>query len=265
MRAIILSFILMVLGLVLSATAQEDDILALFSFENGDPEDTKGNNDALTLFGDPKPVPGKVGGALYFDGEDDFIELSKQDATKAEFTHPAFQEITVTMLFKADDVEGEHTMYEEGAHLNGIIIAIMEKELRLGAMDNSQQFTIAAPFEDTSDWHHAAGVFDNGRIFLYLDGQKVADGETPYEQITEHGDEAGIAATADGDAFGVTGTNPGPPKKFFKGILDEVTIYTRALTAVEIQRLAGALSVEQDQSFSTTWGNIKADYTFIME
>ena len=163
------------------------------------------------------------------------------------------------MFFKTDDVEGEHTMYEEGAHLNGIVIAIMEKEMRLGVMDNSQQFTIVTPFEDTSDWHHVAGVFDNGKVLLYLDGQKVADGEAPYQQISKHGDEAGIAATADGDAFGVTGTNPGPPKKFFKGILDEVTIYTSALTAAEIQRLAGALSVKPDRSLSATWGHIKAD------
>ena len=88
----------------------------------------------------------------------------------------------------------------------------------------------------------------------------MADGEAPYQQISKHGDEAGIAATADGDAFGVTGTNPGPPKKFFKGMLDEVTIYTSALTAAEIQRLAGALSVKPDRSLSATWGHIKADY-----
>jgi hypothetical protein len=257
---VMLTSIIVALVLVLSAVSQEADILAVFSFENGDPEDTKGNNDDLTLYGEPKSVSGKVGEALYFDGEDDFIELSKQDETKAKFTHPAFQARTVTMFFKADDVEGEHTLFEEGAHLNGIIIAIMEKELRLGTMDNSQQFTIAVPFEDTSDWHHVVGVFDNGKVFLYLDGQKVADGETPYKQITEHGDEAGIAATADGDAFGVTGTNPGPPKKFFKGILDEVTIYTRALTAAEVQKLAAALSVESEQSLSTMWGDIKTNY-----
>lgn len=257
MKVTVLSLVAMFLASVLNVMAQDDDILALFSFENGDPEDTRGNNDKLTLHGEPKPVLGKVGGALQFNGEDDFIELSIQEA--AGFTHDAFPERTVTIFFKTDDVEGEHTLYEEGAHLNGMIVAIMEKELRLGTMDNSQQFTIAAPFDDTSNWHHVAGVFDNGKVFLYLDGQKVADGETPYAQISSHGDEAGIAATADGDAFGVTGTNPGPPKKFFKGILDEVTIYTRALTAAEVLSLAAALFVEPMQKLSTMWGDIKID------
>ena len=256
MRTTILSLIVMSLVLVLSVMAQDGDILALYSFENGDPEDTKGNNEALTLFGEPMPVPGKVGGALYFDGEDDFIELSKQDGGVG-FTHGPFAELTITMFFKADSVEGEHTMFEEGAHLNGIIVAIMEKELQVGTMDNSVQFTITAPFEDTSKWHHVAGVFDNGIVLLYLDGQQIADGEAPFQQITKHGDEAGIAATADGDAFGVTGTNPGPPKKFFKGILDEVTIYTSALAAVEIRSLAAMLPVEPGEKLATTWGEIK--------
>ena len=254
----ILTFTVMFLATVLSAAAQEADILALFSFENGDPNDTKGNNDSLTLHGEPETVAGAVGEALHFDGEDDYIELSIQ--ASVGFTHDAFPERTVTMFFKTDDVEGEHTMYEEGALFNGMIIAIMEKELRLGTMDNSVQFTIAAPFEDTSNWHHVAGVFDNGKLFLYLDGQEIADGEAPYVQVGVHADEGGIAATADGDAFGLPTTNPGPPQQLFKGILDEVTIYTRALTAAEIEDLAANVSVDPGQSISTTWGYIKADH-----
>lgn len=242
----------------MSVSAQEADILALFSFEKGDPEDTKGNNDALTLYGEPNPVQGKVGGALYFDGEDDFIEISQQDSGEG-FTHGPFPERTITMFFKADAVEGEHTLFDEGAHLNGIIIAITEKELQLGTMDNSVPFIIGVPFDDMAEWHHVAGVFDEGKVLLYLDGRKVADDEAPYQQISKHGDEAGIAATADGDAFGVVGTNPGPPKKFFKGILDEVTIYTTALTAAEIQSLASKLSVNPEQSLSTAWGRIKTN------
>ena len=255
---VLLSLFVIFIVLALNLAAQGADILALYSFENGNPEDTMGNNDKLTLYGEPQAVQGIIGGALQFDGEEDFIELSAQESEG--FTHVTFDVITVTMFFKADDVEGEHTLFEEGAHLNGIIIAIMEKELRLGTMDNSVQFTIAAPFEDTSDWHHVAGVFDKGKVYLYLDGQKVADGEAPYVLISSHGDEAGIAATADGDAFGVTGTNPGPPKKLFKGILDEVTIYTEALTPVEIQSLAVKLPVEPRSSLIATWGDVKSKY-----
>ena len=259
MRVTVLGLVIIFMASVLNAAAQDGDILALYSFEKGDPEDTKGKNDDLTLFGNPKPVAGKVGGALQFDGEEDFIELSIQ-ADLEGFLHGPFQERTFTMFFKADDVEGEHTLFDEGAHQNGMIVAIMAKELQVGTMDSSVQFTIAVPFDDTSNWHHVAGVFDNGEVLLYLDGQKVAEGTAPFEQISGHGDESGLAATADGDAFGTVGTNPGPPKKFFKGILDEVTIYTKALTAIEILSLAAKLPVETQDSLGITWGHIKADY-----
>jgi Concanavalin A-like lectin/glucanases superfamily len=77
-------------------------------------------------------------------------------------------------------------------------------------------------------WHHVAGTYDGQRITVYLDGEPSA------------------VATASGAITPAAGVNlmvaadPIDPDGKFTGAVDEVRVYTRALTAAEIAALHAA-------------------------
>jgi hypothetical protein len=75
-------------------------------------------------------------------------------------------------------------------------------------------------------WTHLAATYDNRVMRLYVDGELV--GELPRGGKVTPG-------TAD---LTVGSYAPGHARAFFEGILDEVAIWDRPLSAVEIQERA---------------------------
>ena len=83
---------------------------------------------------------------------------------------------------------------------------------------------------DDGLWHHICGVFDNGRLTIYIDGLPEASasgGNTFGTNATRYG-FIGVGSEA-GEFDGNTGTN-----NFVQGDLDNVRIYDKALTREEI-------------------------------
>src|SRR2546422_2407070 len=79
-------------------------------------------------------------------------------------------------------------------------------------------------------WHHAAAVLRNGLVELYVDGTlKAADTTSPISSVRPS-----------------TGVQIGHVASYFVGDIDEVRVFSRALTAAEITALASgsALSVQ---------------------
>ena len=92
-----------------------------------------------------------------------------------------------------------------------------------------------------SAWHHIAGVYADGEVFLYIDGEPVAVADTTGNAINEDGtmDIEGINTTLQAaNAYLAFGSqNVFWPQPSFKGALDEVRIYNRALDEDEITDL----------------------------
>src|SRR3989442_11863863 len=87
--------------------------------------------------------------------------------------------------------------------------------------------TLATPGYNDGLWHHVAFVVDASGGSLFVDGvQKAARAWTG---------TAGPATTAAGLTFG---RYPGIATPYFPGSLDEVRIYGRALSALEVAGLA---------------------------
>ena len=78
------------------------------------------------------------------------------------------------------------------------------------------------------DWctAHVAGTFDGANISVWLDG--VVDATVP---TTE--------PIGTNDLNVLIGENPESPGRFWDGLIDEVYIYNRALSDLEIMYLAG--------------------------
>ena len=87
------------------------------------------------------------------------------------------------------------------------------------------------------DWHHVAGSFDGSRVRLYVDGVQIGSG-TPTTISIGYG-------LPNDDRFHI-GTYRGPAcfNWHFTGDIDEVRVWTRALTASEIAQRAQGEEIE---------------------
>lgn len=86
---------------------------------------------------------------------------------------------------------------------------------------------IETPEDWAENWHHVAGTFDGTNVKLYLDGKEVASAQTE-DGIVAGPNQVGIGADVTYDA-----QNPNVPDTF-KGTIDNVRIYDRALSADEL-------------------------------
>lgn len=87
--------------------------------------------------------------------------------------------------------------------------------------------SIPTPENWAGEWHHVAGTFDGENLTLYLDGEAVATAQDTNGMKTG-GNAVGIGADVSYDA-----QNPNVPATF-KGLIDSVRIYNRALSADEL-------------------------------
>jgi hypothetical protein len=83
-----------------------------------------------------------------------------------------------------------------------------------------------------NEWTHLAGTYDGGLLRIFVNG--VLRGEVPYSN--------GIFAGNDDLAIGgaVGGVAPGQVLGPFEGLIDEMTVYNRALSAAEIEAVFNA-------------------------
>ncbi|MHC4645956.1 MAG: LamG domain-containing protein [Planctomycetota bacterium] len=80
---------------------------------------------------------------------------------------------------------------------------------------------------DLGEWVHAAGTYDGSLVKCYVNGQVVGDN---YEAVA-------IALSQDTNDLGI-GNRPDGEERQFRGSVDEVRVYSRALSAAEVAWLA---------------------------
>ncbi len=94
--------------------------------------------------------------------------------------------------------------------------------MRTGGMNHRLKSSIV----DLNKWHFVAGVYDGRTIRLYVNGALV-DSQTATGNVNNPSDYISIGSDYSGDA-----------SRYFKGTIDEVAIWNRALSEAEIQALA---------------------------
>ena len=189
-------------------------------------EDVWGENDG-TIEGDPQFAAGNVGDALEFDG-DDSVDIVGTES----LNFGAKNEMTVTVWVNAasdDPVQGVV------AGCCGTIVAqrdVTGWALRYDGRNAGQEMEFivqpgwqgdggfGSPRFGAGEWHHLGAVVDNDRLLLYLDG--VLEKEMAYAgPMASGGSETEIGHAGDGG---------------FIGLIDEVAIYDRALSAEEVEQ-----------------------------
>jgi len=177
---------------------------------------------------DPVWIEGISGKALKFDGEDDSVNVTHHSAlniggSQAGFTAGAWiRSIGSASTWQQIVRKGSSSIRYEfklTADRNG---------LRVICYDNDKNPSLdAAITADDGSWHHAAFTKNgsDNRLRLYFDGNLIG---------TSTSECAGTESCTDSLNIGSAGATIG---EYFNGIIDDMRIYSRALTSDEITTL----------------------------
>lgn len=239
----------------ISAQFPEDGVAGYWSFDDGtingkNVKDVLGENDGV-LEGNPKHVKGKVGKALEFDGQN-FVHI---EGTKTLDFNGA-EAMTVAAWING---ESDSPVVGVVAGCCGTIVAQRDVDswafrfdgrnggaelefiINVGGWQGDGGFGI--PVYPKGEWHHIVAIVDKNKKYIYGDGKLLKEDNFngPMQAAsTEH--EIGKA-------------NDGG----FVGLIDEVVIYNKALSANEVERLyrSEGLPVEPNGKLATRWADIK--------
>jgi hypothetical protein len=193
---------------------------------DGNADDLQGENDGMLIDG-ASFAPGMVGQAFSFDGKNRVV------ASTAAL--PIYNsDRTLALWVKANTfLEGEAFFAGYGR------FKAYNQAYELGAAGSTLFFSqwggaIFGPVLQTGRWYHLAVTNSDTKVKLYLDGKLVASGDLPID--TAAGTKLFMGNLPD---------LPDEPVKRLDGLIDEVGVYNRALSAAEIHAIYQAGSQGQ--------------------
>jgi Concanavalin A-like lectin/glucanases superfamily/Glucose / Sorbosone dehydrogenase len=205
--------------------------------------DTSGSGNDADLRGGASFGSGHVGGSLDLDGVNDFASVD--DSTSLSFTNkltvagwvrrpspePGAEEPTWRMLVSRQLNNGGEDQF-----LLGFREGVPNFGVNTSNGGNQRVGSGSAPLDQ---WVHLAGVYDGSEMTLYVDGVERAS-------AARSGD---IAASIRPLLIGANANNAGAfdVEQNLAGDVDDVNLYTRALSPSEIAELANPVEVRVSQ------------------
>ncbi len=224
----------------------KDGLVAHWSFDDCRATDNSGNGHDGTLNGNPQCVDGVKGKAFSFDGSNDWLDGSiNSDAFAGNWTiatwfyHKGNETPTVTWggIFSNNnnEVSNAPVMSFRGGDDNNTGIA----DSNYFGIDGAG-ITAKGTFIDLGShlnkWIFAVITYQNGipTVYAYKDGQLIKNSQAlPY--VLQRGDKFYIARH-----YGGPNT-----VQLYKGSIDDLRIYNRALTEAEVMELYNGGGVEE--------------------
>ena len=215
-----LACLVLVLGLAVSTANADitDGLMGYWAFEEGEGSiayDSSGNGNDGTLRGDPQWVPGMIDGALEFDGDDDDVEVPDHETLQQweGFTIAAWIYQTESRGSGMRIIDKCTAGTSNGPHMDTYPGTVIRSCSGSSCDSTTSQHTL-------NEWHYVAVTYDQGDKKIYVDGS------------------LGVAATTSSPLAGnditlTIGCDSNGANRF-KGMIDEVGYWGRALTADEI-------------------------------
>jgi hypothetical protein len=214
--------LVLVLALVGSVSAELVAHWKLDEIAGAIASDSSGNGHDGMLRGNPAWVPGQIGGGLEFDGVDDYVDCGtfnpSETTNKLSISLWAkwngLNGVWQGLVAKRDDWSAGDMMWllEAGIDTGGLVF------LREGSYPD-----VGDPVLPVGEWAHVAVSFDGTIVRLYVNGGQTGSGLFSFGSDT-------VAHVMLG-ASQQDGANP------FNGALDDVRIYSHALSVDDIQLL----------------------------
>ena len=247
-RLTIVCVSLMVISLILAeqcdAKIDPKTIVGEWHFDEGNGEkakDSSKNNYDGVLMNGPKWVKGKVGKALSFDGEDDFVDMSDITLDSLAITITAWIKGPFggtgdeAVAYGGGDVKGSFILRTPG----GEAIQVWVSNGAAAYFFASQKGTISL-----EDWIHVAATAEGNEFKIYINGVLKAEGsQAGYEVANSESFMVGKTRNRD---------------RSFKGTIDEVALFNVALTEADVKSVFAA-AVSPASKLTTTWADIKRE------
>lgn len=235
---------------------EQDDILVYYSFDklNGQTfKDDSGNGNDAELVDNGKLVDGQFGKAIHLNGG--VVQLSPAN----DFVVPIGEKGEATM-------EAWFLMNSHASHSGIISIETIDAgccEFRLMVDPNFNPFWDAGHHQDKSlgefkfelnKWYHYVLVANGKEGKIYVDGEFIGSKEENI--VFRKFQQASIFVGAGESANS---------HKVEDAVIDEVAIYSKALTEEEIkismeQGIFGVSAVEAKNKLAVTWGQLKKSF-----
>jgi hypothetical protein len=166
-------------------------------------------------------VEGRVGLARQFNGIDDLMNMTET------YSRPV-TEMTISVWVKLDDVVSTFQMIADfnwnNGSPNGYMLKVENQKISIWAGDGSPlNFSYTNDFLTSGSWLHIVSTYNNGAVNVYKNGSAVSMGDATCSST--------IAYQFSNLMIG--GTDP----SYFKGGMDDLRIFDRALTISEIEQL----------------------------
>jgi hypothetical protein len=196
-------------------------------------QDESGSNRTGTAIGSPVLVPGISSNSMRLNGSTQYVET-------VAFASPT-NAITVACWAKSDTNNWSSAtrtfLSKRSAFLFGP--AGGAKNIQIVVYTNSNwAYGPSYTVPDITQWHHYAGTYDGSALRLFVDGIQ-RGGDYPVSGV--------IPSDATGKLY--VGNDDGYTNRYFKGAMDEVRLYDRALSATEIAQLVA----QSAESLSSLW------------
>ena len=211
---------------VSAASASTGGLVAAYNFEEAGGNavvDASGNGNHGAISGATRIGGGKFGGALSFDGIDDWVTIP----------HAASLDLTNGMTLQAwvypTTVTGNRTvLVKENPPGNSVYYLYANdsdyntnQPLGGGVFASQYRFAQGGATLVANAWSHVAITYDGAIQRLYVNGTQVAS----RAQTGNMGVSGGVLRIGGNSLWG----------EFFRGHLDEIRVYNRALTATELK------------------------------
>jgi hypothetical protein len=198
--------------------------------------DSSGNGHAGSLIGGPTWTSGGIGYALSFDGVNDYVQVAHSTSLNAYPLTIAFWMKTGTT--GTNGIVNKYLPASRNGYQvftsGGNLCAWYFKDTSNYIWDGSGCSLSVTGYND-NQWHHVAFVADGSGGKLYVDGLQRAG-------LAWTGTAGGASTTQDLSI----GQYPGSATPYFPGSLDEVRIYSGAMTAAEVLSLYNAAAPAAD-------------------
>src|SRR5262245_27892947 len=238
------------------AAQLENGLIGYWSFNEGSGtfvSDSSGNGNNGTLVNGPIWTSGEIAGVLFFDGVDDYVSFASQAQSTISISAWIYAQATPGNVFpRIIDTPGYALFLAEPSNpkSNPASLGFLSRR-----SDGDGEWDTPANSMAYNSWNHVAVVYDSSSTSnnadLYINGVK--------QTISKITPPRGTQTSNEGE--GIIG-NHIPLNRGWDGLIDELRIYNRALSAAEIVSLYDQgnnasfnFSLSNSMSLSATQGS----------
>jgi len=190
--------------------------------------DSSGNSNTGTLFNGPAWAAGQANGALSFDGVDDHVSIPNSPSLSPTNAMTLAAWVNTRDVAATQQIIGKYS-----GTLGGPYFLRVQNpgaiRFRAGGVNLTSGTVLTA-----NTWYYVAGTYDGSQLRLYVNGTLRAS-VAASGAMADNGLNVNIGSLTNGGGY-------------FKGLLDEVRLYGRALTAQEVLALYAANAPSPSQT-----------------